>query len=74
MIVPGTEPTPTRADCYFRQQLEQGKFMIQRCGACRRAEIGKTQLKLDPQPYEHPYFPLNPISSYALAAARHMHQ
>lgn len=28
----------------------------------------------DPQPYEAPYDPLNPLSSYALAAARHMHQ
>lgn len=37
MIVPGTEPTSTGADCYFRQQLEQGKFVIQRCGACRRS-------------------------------------
>lgn len=30
--------------------------------------------ELDPQPYEHPYKPFNPPSSYALAAARHMHQ
>jgi acetyl-CoA acetyltransferase len=29
---------------------------------------------MDPQPYETPYNPLNPLSSYALAAARHMHQ
>lgn len=29
---------------------------------------------LDPQPYEHPYKPFNPVSSYALAAARHMHE
>ncbi|OWT58315.1 thiolase [Candidimonas nitroreducens] len=46
----------------------------QRTSALSRAEIGKIRLKLDPQPYEHPYAPLNPISSYALAAARHMYQ
>ena len=28
---------------------------------------------MDPQPYESPYNPLNPLSSYALVAARHMH-
>jgi len=28
----------------------------------------------DPQPYEAPYSPRYPISSYALAAARHMHE
>lgn len=35
--MPGIEPTPTGADGYFRQQLEQGKFVIQRCCACRRS-------------------------------------
>jgi hypothetical protein len=29
---------------------------------------------LDPQPYEHPYEPVMPVSAYALAASRHMHQ
>jgi acetyl-CoA acetyltransferase len=31
-------------------------------------------MALDPQPFEHPYKPFNPPTSYALAAARHMHQ
>ena len=29
---------------------------------------------LDPQPYEHPYEPMLPVSAYALAASRHMHE
>lgn len=37
MIMPDTEPAPAGADCHFRQQLEQGKFVIQRCSACRRS-------------------------------------
>jgi len=39
-----------------------------------RAEAGKFKAALDPQAFEHPYKPFNPPSSYALAAARHMHQ
>lgn len=46
----------------------------QRTSTLSRAEIGKARSKLDPQPYETPYQPLNPLSSYAMAAARHMHQ
>lgn len=30
--------------------------------------------QLEPQPFEAPYAPFNPASSYALAAARHMHE
>lgn len=30
--------------------------------------------QLEPQPYEAPAQPFNPVTSYALAAARHMHQ
>lgn len=45
----------------------------QRSSTLNRAEIGKMRRVLDPQPYEQPYDPLNPLSSYALAAARHMH-
>lgn len=30
--------------------------------------------QLEPQPFEAPYAPFNPATSYALAAARHMHQ
>src|SRR5256885_11159045 len=29
---------------------------------------------LDPQPYEFPYEPVLPVTAYALAAARHMHE
>lgn len=39
-----------------------------------RAEAGRYKMALDPQPFEHPYQPFNPPTSYALAAARHMHQ
>src|SRR3546814_15495658 len=46
----------------------------QRKSTLNRAEIGNARRKLDPQPYENPYNPLSPLSSYALAAARHMHQ
>ncbi|RTZ41674.1 thiolase [Candidimonas sp. SYP-B2681] len=46
----------------------------QRTSTVGRAEIGNARRKLDPQPYEAPYHPLNPLSSYALVAARHMHQ
>lgn len=46
----------------------------QRTSTLSRAEIGKARSKLDPQPYESPYNPLNPLSAYAMAAARHMHQ
>lgn len=30
--------------------------------------------QLEPQPFETPYAPFNPATSYALAAARHMHE
>ncbi len=39
-----------------------------------RGEGGKYKMALDPQAFEHPYKPFNPMSSYSLAAARHMHQ
>jgi acetyl-CoA acetyltransferase len=39
-----------------------------------RAQAGRYKMALDPQPFEHPYQPFNPPSSYALAAARHMHE
>lgn len=38
------------------------------------SEINRMRAALDPQPYEHPYKPFNPVSSYALAATRHMHE
>ncbi|MDQ8035131.1 MAG: thiolase [Bordetella sp.] len=46
----------------------------QRTSTLSRAEIGRVRKSFDPQPYEAPYDPLSPLSSYALAAARHMHQ
>ena len=46
----------------------------QRTSTLSRAEIGRVRKNFDPQPYEAPYDPLSPLSSYALAAARHMHQ
>lgn len=39
----------------------------------RKAGV-KARALLDPQPYEQPYEPISPITSYALAAQRHMHQ
>ncbi|MBO9355635.1 thiolase [Bordetella petrii] len=46
----------------------------QRTGSVNRAAVGKMRQVLDPQPYETPYEPMQPISAYALAAARHMGQ
>jgi len=45
--------------CYGSNQLTAG---------------GKLAAMPDPQPYEAPFKPRYPISSYALAAARHMHE
>lgn len=39
----------------------------------RTASGGLMSMRL-PSPYEQPYRPLTPLSSYALAASRHMHQ
>lgn len=46
----------------------------QRTSTVSRAVIGNMRKQMDPQPYENPYNPLSPLSSYALVAARHMHQ
>ena len=46
----------------------------QRTATFGRKEVGLSRKFLDPQPYEHPYEPMMPMSAYALAAARHMHQ
>ncbi len=43
-------------------------------GSNQRSAGGKLAAMPDPQPYEAPYGALYPISSYALAAARHMHE
>lgn len=43
-------------------------------GSDQRSATGKLKSASAPFPYEARYRPLSPISSYALAAARHMHQ
>ncbi|MFC3337390.1 thiolase [Paracandidimonas soli] len=45
----------------------------QRTAKFGRKEGVRARALLDPQPYEYPYEPLSPITSYALAAQRHMH-
>ena len=46
----------------------------QRTAAFGRKERGAARILLDPDPFQSPYQPFNPPSSYALIAARHMHQ
>jgi acetyl-CoA acetyltransferase len=46
----------------------------QRTASFGRRERTAARNVLDPNPYEAPYQPFNPPSSYALIAARHMHQ
>lgn len=46
----------------------------QRTGTMGRRERTIARNSLDPAVYEAPYAPFNPPSSYALIAARHMHQ
>jgi acetyl-CoA acetyltransferase len=43
-------------------------------GSNQRSSSGKLMQSSRPSPWETPYRPLRPISSYAMAAARHMHQ
>jgi acetyl-CoA acetyltransferase len=43
-------------------------------GSNQRTAAGRLVTARVPSPYEAPYKPLTPVSSYALAAARHMHQ
>ena len=47
---------------------------VQRTAQFGRAEIAKARRWLDPQPFETPYEPMQPVSAYALAASRHMHE
>ena len=44
----------------------------QRSAQFGRREIGVARRWMDPQPYEAPYEPMQPLSAYALAASRHM--
>ncbi len=46
----------------------------QRSAAFGRKESTAARRFMDPQPYEHPYDPVLPVTAYALAAARHMHE
>ena len=46
----------------------------QRSATFGRREVVASRRFLDPQPYEMPYEPMMPLSAYALAASRHMHQ
>lgn len=46
----------------------------QRTSSISRKVIAGVRRDFDPQPYEYPYEPLNPLSTYAMAAARHMHE
>jgi len=43
-------------------------------GSNQRSAAGKLVTPFRPSVFERPYKPLNPASSYALAAARHMHE
>ena len=47
---------------------------VQRTAQFGRAELAKARKWLDPQPFETPYEPMQPVSAYALAASRHMHE
>jgi acetyl-CoA acetyltransferase len=46
----------------------------QRSATFGRREVVASRRFLDPQPYETPYEPMQPLSAYALAASRHMHE
>ena len=46
----------------------------QRTSTFGRAEIAQARRIMDPQPYETPYAPMQPLSAYALATRRHMHE
>ena len=46
----------------------------QRTATINRKEKRRARYLLDQLPFEYPYEPLDPPSSYALMAARHMHQ
>jgi acetyl-CoA acetyltransferase len=43
-------------------------------GSKQATAAGKLVNTVRPMPYEAPYRPINPVSSYALAASRHMHE
>ncbi|HEY9280020.1 MAG TPA: thiolase [Eoetvoesiella sp.] len=46
----------------------------QRTAVMNRGEIKRARRQLEPHPFEENYEPLQPLTSYALAAKRYMHQ
>ena len=46
----------------------------QKTGTFSRKAMSEAFRLIDPLPYEHPYAPIQPLTSYALAASRHMHE
>jgi len=52
----------------------QCDVMLIAYGSNQRSSAGKLVSSSRPSPWESPYRPLRPISGYALAAARHMHE
>jgi len=44
------------------------------CSSVSRKAMSEAFRLIDPLPYEHPYAPIQPLTSYALAASRHMHE
>jgi len=46
----------------------------QKTGTFSRKAMSEAFRLIDPLPYEHPYSPVQPLTSYALAASRHMHE
>lgn len=67
----------------FQAYIEQAAFLLDAgmidvaliaFGNNQATATGKLSSTILPMTYEEPYKPINPVSSYALAAARHMHQ
>lgn len=46
----------------------------QRTSQFGRREVAASRKFVDPQPYEHPYDPMLPLSAYALVASRYLHE
>ena len=44
----------------------------QRSGTMNRKAVAEARRQMDPQPYELPYEPVQPVASYALATSAHM--
>ncbi|MEO5640710.1 MAG: acetyl-CoA acetyltransferase [Sphingomicrobium sp.] len=66
----------------FQTYVEQAAYLLDAgaievaliaYGSNQASAAGKLVSTILPNPYEAPYRPLNPVTGYALAAARHMH-